>query len=206
MQDFKNSGITTQNEKNTFVMYHLNGSHGPYVMNENAEAVPENSVGVDSQTKGSFKIITDYIKELKAKGLYDNTTIIITADHGGVDLYQNPAVMVKQKNTNQNEIAVNSSKITFTNLNATIASSCIQDASSYGEDVFQVGDKNVVRFHVAPNDLTQNVYKDDPAALTQEWSLLIIPADAKARDLSKFVFVHYDQFDELMKKYNIKVE
>ena len=67
-QDFKNSGITTQNEKNTFVMYHLNGSHGPYVMNENAEAVPENSVGVDSQTKGSFKIITDYIKELKAKG------------------------------------------------------------------------------------------------------------------------------------------
>lgn len=205
-QDFKNSGITTQNEKNTFVMYHLNGSHGPYVMNENAEAVPENSVGVDSQTRGSFKIITDYIKELKAKGLYDNTTIIITADHGGVDLYQNPAVMVKQKNTNQNEIAVNSSKITFTNLNATIASSCIQDASSYGEDVFQVGDKNVVRFHVAPNDLTQNVYKDDPAALTQEWSLLIIPADAKARDLSKFVYVHYDQFDELMKKYNIKVE
>ena len=27
-QDFKEKGITTQNDKDTFVMYHLNGAHG----------------------------------------------------------------------------------------------------------------------------------------------------------------------------------
>ena len=203
-EDYKNNGITAQDKKNTFVMYHLNGAHGPYVMNENAERVEENSVGVDSQIRGSFKIISEYIEELKAKGLYDNTTIIITADHGGVNLYQNPAVLVKNKNVHQDELAVDNSKITFTNLNATIASSCLEDASAYGEDVYQVGDKDVVRFHVAPNDLVADVYPDDPAASEQLWSLLIIPADAKATDLGKFIFVHYDEFDDIMKKYNIQ--
>lgn len=203
-EDYKNNGITVQDKKNTFVMYHLNGAHGPYVMNEDAERVEENSVGVDSQIRGSFKIISEYIEELKAKGLYDNTTIIITADHGGVNVYQNPAVLVKNKNVHQDELVVDNSKITFTNLNATIASSCLEDASAYGEDVYQVGDKDVVRFHVAPNDLVADVYPDDPAASEQLWSLLIIPADAKATDLGKFIFVHYDEFDDIMKKYNIQ--
>lgn len=203
-EDYRNNGITVQDEKNTFIMYHLNGSHGPYVMNEDAERVEEDSVGADSQTRGVFKIITEYMDELKRKGLYDNTTVIITADHGGVDLYQNPAVLVKDKNVSQNEMTVSESKITFTNLNATIASSCLSDASSYGDDVYQVGDKSMVRFHVAPNDLTKNVWENDPAAHEQLWSLLIIPEDAKAREIEKFTLVHYDEYEEILNKYNIK--
>lgn len=203
-QDFKEKGITTQNDKDTFVMYHLNGAHSPYVMDENAQAVPSDSIGVDSQIRGIFKIIKEYMDELKAKGIYDSSTIIITADHGGIDLYSNPAILVKERNANHDEMVVSDSKITFTNVNNTIASSTLKDSSAYGENVFEVGDKQMVRFHVAPNDLTENVFKDNAYAKEQLWSLLIIPADKRADEIGSFILVSYDQYDEMIKKYNVQ--
>lgn len=203
-QDFKEKGITTQNDKDTFVMYHLNGAHSPYVMDENAQAVPSDSIGVDSQIRGIFKIIKEYMDELKAKGIYDSSTIIITADHGGIDLYSNPAILVKERNANHDEMVVSDSKITFTNVNNTIASSTLKDSSAYGENVFEVGDKQMVRFHVAPNDLTENVFKDNAYAKEQLWSLLIIPADKRADEIGYFILVPYDQYDEMIKKYNVQ--
>lgn len=203
-QDFKEKGITTQNDKDTFVMYHLNGAHSPYVMDENAQAVPSDSIGVDSQIRGIFKIIKEYMDELKAKGIYDSSTIIITADHGGIDLYSNPAILVKERNADHDEMVVSDSKITFTNVNNTIASSTLKDSSAYGENVFEVGDKQMVRFHVAPNDLTENVFKDNAYAKEQLWSLLIIPADKRADEIGSFILVPYDQYDEMIKKYNVQ--
>lgn len=203
-QDFKEKGLTTQNDKDTFVMYHLNGAHSPYVMDENAQAVPSDSIGVDSQIRGIFKIIKEYMDELKAKGIYDSSTIIITADHGGIDLYSNPAILVKERNANHDEMVVSDSKITFTNVNNTIASSTLKDSSAYGENVFEVGDKQMVRFHVAPNDLTENVFKDNAYAKEQLWSLLIIPADKRADEIGSFILVPYDQYDEMIKKYNVQ--
>ena len=35
-----------------------------------------------SQWKGSLKLVYDYIGALKTAGIYDNTTLIIMADHG----------------------------------------------------------------------------------------------------------------------------
>lgn len=203
-QDFKEKGLTTQNDKDTFVMYHLNGAHSTYVMDENAQAVPSDSIGVDSQIRGIFKIIKEYMDELKAKGIYDSSTIIITADHGGIDLYSNPAILVKERNANHDEMVVSDSKITFTNVNNTIASSTLKDSSAYGENVFEVGDKQMVRFHVAPNDLTENVFKDNAYAKEQLWSLLIIPADKRADEIGSFILVPYDQYDEMIKKYNVQ--
>ena len=203
-QDFKEKGITTQNDKDTFVMYHLNGAHSPYVMDENAQAVPSDSIGVDSQIRGIFKIIKEYMDDLKAKGIYDSSTIIITADHGGIDLYSNPAILVKERNANHDEMVVSDSKITFTNVNNTIASSTLKDSSAYGENVFEVGDKQMVRFHVAPNDLTENVFKDNAYAKEQLWSLLIIPADKRADEIGSFILVPYDQYYEMIKKYNVQ--
>jgi hypothetical protein len=71
--------------KGTFQFYHLMGSHTPYTMNEKAEYDPNNPTRLQ-QTKGCFKIVYDYIKQLKALGLYEDTSIIITTDHG----YTNP--------------------------------------------------------------------------------------------------------------------
>ncbi len=201
-KDFKENGITTQNKKNTFVMYHLYGAHGPYVMNENAERIPENSTELGAQIKGSFKIVIDYINELKEKGLYDNSTIIVTADHGGVSLYQHPAVLVKGKNEHK-DFTVSDSKISFLNIHSTLAKSCLGDSYDCDiETISEVGDKDVIRYHVAPNDLGELAYPDNKEAVNQPWTLYIIPG--KATDVDSFTIVPYDKYDEIKKQYNIK--
>ncbi len=83
---FRKKGITTEDNAGSFVFYHLQGAHGPFTMNEKGEAVTLDYLNYEEsmykQIRGDFKMILSYIKQLKAAGVYDNTTIIITADHG----------------------------------------------------------------------------------------------------------------------------
>ena len=66
----------------TFKEIHLDGTHFPYTMNENVERVDEKDNTVVQQAKGSLRIVSEYLDQLKRLGVYDNTTIIVTADHG----------------------------------------------------------------------------------------------------------------------------
>lgn len=59
-----------------FIFYHLMGAHPPFLNNEKGE--PDQYV----QVVKDMEMIFQYIDELKELGLYDNTTIIISADHG----------------------------------------------------------------------------------------------------------------------------
>lgn len=74
-------GLTTNNEEASFRFIHLMGTHWPYTMDADANKVPE-SGDWESQLVGSFKIVRTYLEQLKSLGLYDNTTVIVTADHG----------------------------------------------------------------------------------------------------------------------------
>lgn len=67
--------------KNAFRLYHLDGPHPPYVLNERAENTGE-ATDVIAQAKGSLYIVEQYIKQMKALGVYDDSTIIIMTDHG----------------------------------------------------------------------------------------------------------------------------
>lgn len=83
---FRKKGITTEDNAGSFVFYHLQGAHDPFTMNEKGEAVTLDYLNYEEsmykQIRGDFKMILSYIEQLKAAGVYDNTTIIITADHG----------------------------------------------------------------------------------------------------------------------------
>lgn len=83
---FRKKGITTEDNAGSFVFYHLQGAHDPFTMNEKGEAVTLDYLSYEEsmykQIRGDFKMILSYIEQLKAAGVYDNTTIIITADHG----------------------------------------------------------------------------------------------------------------------------
>ena len=68
-----------------FRFYHLQGAHLPYVMNENCES--DSRATRYQRCAGVLKIVEKYISELKKIGAYNNSLIVITADHGcgGVD-------------------------------------------------------------------------------------------------------------------------
>lgn len=72
-----------------FKFYHMYGAHPPYNMTEDLNPTEERQdyAGMISQAKGSMKIMFEYIDQLKSLGIYDDTTIIITADHGENYLY-----------------------------------------------------------------------------------------------------------------------
>ena len=71
-------------EGGAYRVIHCQGSHWPYIMDENGNRVTEaqDRSALVSQARGSLDIVEEYIRQLKDLGVYDNTTLIITADHG----------------------------------------------------------------------------------------------------------------------------
>ncbi len=69
--------INSNNPK-TFRFYHIAGCHD-LVIDEDINQVKSDIV---SCGKGTLKIVFSYLNELKRLNIYDNTTVIITADHG----------------------------------------------------------------------------------------------------------------------------
>ena len=130
---------------------HLNGSHSPYVMNENAEAVPEGESSLAQQNVGSIKIVSEYIRQLKDLGVYDQSTIVITADHGNWWSAENtpdatsPILLVKPAGADSSKPAQASDVPTgHLDLAATLTESF--GAQSDDPTVFEVGEGPRTRY------------------------------------------------------------
>jgi antitoxin (DNA-binding transcriptional repressor) of toxin-antitoxin stability system len=82
----KTRGLSINNDGETgsFRFIHLLGAHFPYTMDAQGERV-DGETTYDQQLLGSFKIVSTYLDDLKELGVYDNTTVIVTADHGRID-------------------------------------------------------------------------------------------------------------------------
>jgi hypothetical protein len=78
----KAGGVVLDGPRPRFSFIHLDGAHNPARINADAEPVEPDSVSLTEQAKGAFKIVFDYLDELKRLGRYKDATIVITADHG----------------------------------------------------------------------------------------------------------------------------
>lgn len=142
---FKSEGIRTQSSTNTFTFLHMRGCHYPFYMDENCNAVDENSVNSVQQTRGCFKFISEYIAQMKELGIYDNATIIITGDHAMLDSdtaeYTNEnltALMVKRKG-DTGEYKVSDVPVSQANFLASIVKSAgLTTENDYGSAYWEV--------------------------------------------------------------------
>lgn len=73
---------TDQGVAGAFRFIHLFGPHFPYSVDEEGANVGTNQSDQISQAKGSMKVVKEYIAQLKELGLYDEATLVVTADHG----------------------------------------------------------------------------------------------------------------------------
>ena len=162
-KDMQNSGVQAEDKQNCFIVYHLFGAHGPYSMDEHANRV-ETTFEHDAfirQLNGAFFIVDEFINEMKAAGVYDDATIVICADHGGTDIYQNATVLVKRANETFDAMRTNDNYLTFANLFATYAKSVIQDESGrYGETLFEAESITDPRKQVADNILGSELFPE----------------------------------------------
>lgn len=120
----------------TFKFIHMNGAHPPFNLTEDFRYIKyEKSrtffMGEKiSQAKGSLKIVYEYIRQLKALGQYEDSTIIITADHGYTDDLSNesgvvvgtsfPILFVKEPAESRNAIRVSEAPVCHADIIPTI--------------------------------------------------------------------------------------
>ena len=96
-ENIKNNGINVL-DKNYFQFLHIEGGHVPFDYDENVSIIPEEEGTYEQKLKATLNIIDAFIKRLKKYNVYDNSVIIVMADHGywyNNNGRQNPFLYIK---------------------------------------------------------------------------------------------------------------
>ena len=143
--------VHNTDDKGVFRFYHLYGVHLPYIMDENV-SYSEDSTML-SQARGCLRIIYEYIEQMKANGVYDDATIIITADHGqntylqnreeaaeaGFDVTSNPILFVKRSGeTGKTDMNISMAPVSHEEFAATIMNAVGMNSANYGKTFEQI--------------------------------------------------------------------
>ncbi len=87
-------------DNNYFSFIHLRGGHVPFDLDENVNRVEESTY--EDMLKANIKIVDAFLNRLKENNIYDNSIIIVIADHGYKDGTpygrQNPILYIKGLN------------------------------------------------------------------------------------------------------------
>lgn len=146
--------LTTRKDKR-YLLYFIFGAHTPMSSDENCEPVELYQNDFYTPLKGCMKVLGDYIRQLKALNVYDDTAIVITSDHAdkpqSIDEIYNPILMIKPRNAD-GAIVDNSAPIHYTDIRPTIMELAGGDGSKYGTTVYdwQEGDTRQ-RYYYAYN-------------------------------------------------------
>ena len=147
-KNLKSSGLHYTNSDKNYTFIYLHGTHSPYTLDADAQRV-ESSTSKE-QTMGSFKIIADYIDQMKKLGVYDNSTIVITGDHGYpytdvdpllecTDTGTKTAVFVKPKSSKTSGLSVSHAPASVADIIPTIVKDTgIKTSTDYGESLFDI--------------------------------------------------------------------
>ena len=89
------NGVVMDQEQKNFKFIHLEGAHAPFIYGGDMEYVPGGDYRQNMEA--SIALTAKYIDAIKESGAYDNTAIIVMADHGyngqGDDVWMRPAPM-----------------------------------------------------------------------------------------------------------------
>lgn len=181
-QDMQASGPLQVNYGKTFRLYHLTGVHAPYTMTENVEYAGENIQTSEQQVlQGIMKIIYRYLDEIKAAGVYEESTIIIMGDHGRHgegNPETNPAVLIKLPGETHT-LARNSAPVHFRNVVATMAGTAIEDYSAYGPSVYDItAESDVERLHTVDTNIRNRIVINEDYNESLPYTRLIISGES----------------------------
>jgi len=136
-------------DRKTFKFIHLCGAHRPYAMDENC--MPTSLFGIKSSGKqqalGSLRITRNLLELMKESDVYDQSLIIVMADHGLTtavpeyypEVLQDPSLslrpifLIKKKHSQQSEMTRNDNPIHISDTTPIILSEL---GLLQGEDAF----------------------------------------------------------------------
>ncbi len=79
--DAQNAQITTVSDK-VFKFIHIEGAHVPLRYDKDVNIIGSENGTYDQNLQASMTVLKQYLDDLKAAGVYDNTAIVVMADHG----------------------------------------------------------------------------------------------------------------------------
>jgi len=135
-------GLKKVDEPNgSFYYYHLLGTHDPITMDANMQNIGKSTTA--QQGMGVFNIIYMYIDQMKALGVYDDATIIITGDHGIMqgDYLNRPqltGLFVKMSGSYGTPLALSHAPVCPDELAATVMTGMYGNAEGYGPTYFDI--------------------------------------------------------------------
>lgn len=96
------NGLSVTDDKKLCIFQHIHGMHDPYISDEGEVQ------GYLAALNGCMKIFDEYIEQLKKAGAYENSTIILTADHGLHTMYEtSPVMLVKPAGRSSDRLEIN---------------------------------------------------------------------------------------------------
>lgn len=156
-----------------FRFIHLLGAHYPYSIDEHANDLGTDNSTKEQQAQGSMYIVAEYLRQLKELGVYDQSTIIITADHGKwfltpepLTTTSTPIMLVKpaKESGQANDAAENAQgaavqksgmPVSHHDYLPTVAQAMGLDSSKYGsgQTFFEVNDPDRVRTYLTTDSI-----------------------------------------------------
>ena len=133
------NGVSLSESSKQFKFIHINASHYPYDIDENANDVEKDSVTDVQCARGVLRMVQWYLEELKKNGSYDDTVIIITADHGYYwdGVLTSPVCLIKPKKATDT-LQTNGAPTSQVDLPATLIDLAgINSNVDYGKSVFE---------------------------------------------------------------------
>ncbi|MCM1049371.1 MAG: hypothetical protein NC433_13205 [Clostridiales bacterium] len=125
-------GLKTDKSSNYIIIQHLMGPH-LYTTDINGN-YKENST-LEETAMGCMVIVEAYLNSLKELGVYDNATIIITADHGGP--YDSQVIFyIKEPGETHDVSPITNAPLSFNEFMPTLAKAAGLDASTYGQTIY----------------------------------------------------------------------
>ena len=129
------NGIELQGDNHAFRLYHLTGCHTPYTLDAHSQRSSKNT-SLEEQQAGVWNILMSYFEQMKQLGIYDQANIIILADHGVIDVLQNPLLLIKS-GTDTKTFTVSDLPVSHSNLHPTILS-LVQANRTGGKSIFEL--------------------------------------------------------------------
>ncbi len=163
-----------------FRFIHLLGSHYPFNYDEEVNDLGEDNSDVIKQSAGALRIVGEYIADLKKLGVYENTTIIVTADHGywtitldPIEETSTPIMFVKPEQTTEESeqpIYVDEKPVSHLDLQPTVLDAMGLDYTEYrtrsewaGFSMFRYIDSSRKRYYLTTDsepDLTEVQFRE----------------------------------------------
>jgi hypothetical protein len=135
LSSLEEEGITLTDDHKVFNWYHMAGAHFPYVVDYDGYLCDEDDTDRDTALHGYLIMVEKFLDELKEAGVYDDATIIISADHGYFECFQ-AVGMVKMSGQTNDEFTVSSAPVAQEDIMPTILYALGEDYSDYGTTVF----------------------------------------------------------------------